>query len=209
MSVRAYDNGITDVEVNLSVGNRSGADVYLIGSDRLMAEADGQSQLMAEEQDWPNTVRHLAAFDVNDPGTQITISFERSDYTPAPDSHVDLPETITFNSPEENATLAPHDDLTVSWEPSGVSDAIHIRIDTTCSFNEGSQSVQANYTVADSGSETYSVDDLLGEWEREAGETCTTNIKLERENKGAVAAEFRGGTIVALRDASVSIKIAP
>ncbi len=55
----------------------------------------------------------------------------------------------------------------------------------------------------------YAVDDLLNEWELEAGATCTAVIKLVRNSIGESSPEFRGGSITATSTASVSVRINP
>lgn len=211
MLLRCIGDGTTRVEVELSVGGASGPHIYLAGGDRLIAVANGQSQLLVEERDWPNIVRHLTAFQFDDPGTQVTISLERPnpDYVPAPNSHVTVPESITIQTPQSDENFTHLDDITVSWEPSGGSQEMAIEFEITCQDDQDVSSRSRRYAVSDSGSETYLVDDLLSGWSLGANASCTAEITLMRETIGSLSAEYRSGGIAARRDASVSVIITP
>jgi hypothetical protein len=49
--------------------------------------------------------------------------------------------------------------------------------------------------------------DLLGEWNLDTITTCDVEVALRRENEGTLSPEYRGGTIVAYREASVVVVI--
>jgi hypothetical protein len=211
MDLKCIGDGTTTVDVILSAGGASGADIYLTNGDRLNVTANGQSQLLAEERDWPYTVRYLAALDIDDPGTLVQISLERSgpDYISAPNSTVTLPDNIMIQSPQPDEVFNRLRNIFVSWEPSGVSDEMIIKFDITCTADQDVSGRDLSYPVSDSGSDTYRVDDLLNEWELADNASCTAEVTLTRLNIGSLSAEFRSGEITAQREASVLINITP
>jgi len=209
MLLDCVGDGTTRVEVQLSAGGASGPDIYLVGGDRLVVAANGESHTLVEDRDWPNIVRYITALDVDDPGAQVAVSFERPNHVPAPDSHVVLPERITIQSPQSNQTFGRGDSITVSWDPSGTSDPMGIQFDVTCRDDGDVSSRFLTYSVADSGTKDYDVDDLLSEWSLGQNANCTAEIILVRSTRGSVSAEYRSGTIAAERRTSVSVGITP
>jgi hypothetical protein len=209
MHLECVGDGTTGVKVVLSVSGSSGPHITLDGNNKLGVEANGQYQLLAEEEDWPNKVHHLAALGVDDPGTEVTIPFERTNYASALDTKVVLPEDIVIQSPQTDETFTRQGDITVSWDPSGVSQEMSISFDISCRDDGDIRSEVKNYAVSDSGSETYSVEDLLSGLSLGSGASCTVKITLVRTTTGSLSTEYRGGSIVAQREASVSVKTAP
>ena len=85
-------DGITSVDVTLSVSALSGADIYLVEGDQLVANYSGDLHLLVREDDWPNTVRYLTAFQTEDAETMVSIAFERTGYEPALNSSLNCQE---------------------------------------------------------------------------------------------------------------------
>lgn len=211
MDLRCIGDGTTTVEVQLSTGGASGADIYLTNGDKINVTANGQSQLMVEERDWPYSVRYLAALEIDDPGTLVQISLERSDtnYSSSLNSTVTLPDNIMIQTPQSDETFNRLRNIIVSWGPSGVSDMMIINFDITCTADQDVSGRDLSYPVSDSGSEEYLVGDLLNEWELVDNASCTAEVTLTRLNIGSLSAEFRSGEIIAQRDVSVMINITP
>ncbi len=213
MRLTSTGDGTTRVVVTLSASGSVGTDILLVQGDRLVAVANGQSQPLMEDQRWPHIVRYFTVFNFDDPGMLVTISFERgtqhSHYVSAPNSNIVLPENIAILAPQSGETFTRQESILVSWEPSGGSEEIAIQFTTTCQSGDDFSSGVRYFTVSDSGSESYAVEDLLSEQDVDANATCTADIMLVRETTGSLAAEYKGGTIVARREASVSVEIAP
>ena len=209
MLLTSTGDGTTRVVVTLSSSSGVGADIFLTDSDGLVATANGQSQSLREERLWPRIIRYFTVFDFDDSGTEVTVSFERSNYVPAPDSTIVLPAEIVIQTPQAGETFARQESITVSWEPAGGSDQIAIKFATLCQSDDDYSSDSKSFTVSDSGSVSYTVEELLSEQDVDASATCTTDITLKREVTGSLSAEYKGGTMIARREASVSVKIAP
>jgi hypothetical protein len=209
MLLTCADNS-TEVRVKLSSSQSTGADIYLSQGDELIATANGQSQTLAEEQLLFNVVQHTTTFDVDDPGTQVTISFERSNYVSAPNSTILLPEHLTIQTPQPGQTFTRQDNIPLSWDPSGTPEEIDVQFTVTCHAGNDTSSRTRYFTTGDSGSTAYAIADLLSEWEDlDASATCTADITLTRRTTGSLDPAFRGGGIVAQRADTVSVEIAP
>jgi hypothetical protein len=208
MLLQCVQDGTTSVKVELSVGGALGPAIYLVEGDELKAATNGHSQQLERKDAWPNRVFYIATLDTDDPGTQVTVSFERPGYTPAPDSSVVLPEDIVIQRPQAGDAFSREDEITVSWVPSDGTQELSIMFNMTCKEGPGGS---LSYAVSDAGSATYSVASLLREGL--GNETCDTPIEatitLMREATGSLSAEYKSGKIVAQREVSVSVKITP
>jgi len=160
---------------------------------------------LREVKEFLGRVYYNTRFNFDHPGTRITISFERPNHTPAPDSSVNLPESLEVLGPEPGTNFTRQDDITVSWRPPGPTG---IGFEGTC-HNGKSVSFRKNY-VGNPGPETYSATYLLsGIANLDPYAVCTTKITLVRSTTGMLSGQYKGGAITARREASVSVNIAP
>jgi len=209
MLLKCTEDGTTSVETVLSVSEGIGADIYLTGGDELIATANGQSQTLTEEKLLFNVVRYVTEFDFDDPGAEFTISLERPNYTPAPNSHVTLPERIAIQTPQPDESFTHEESITLAWEPSGTPDEVNVQFAMSCRSGDESSAGTRYFTVADSGSASYTVEDLLSGQELGANASCDVTITLARQKSGSLSPEYRGGKIVSRRESSVSVEIVP
>ena len=154
-------------------------------------------------------VSYVTRLDFDVPGTQITLTLERSDQTSDIVSNVEIPEGIKILEPVPGANFTHQDDITIVWEPSG---DMNITIERVC---EGGQPIQltGNYVsnsnnLRDPNSWTYSISSLLGN-DPNQNATCVLTMTLVRSVLGTLANEYIGGEISAQRDVSVSVNIIP
>jgi hypothetical protein len=206
MVLQCAEDGTTSVRVELSVGGPLGSDIYLTGGDELEVTANGQSQKLEREDTWLNQVFYNGTLDTDEPGTEVTISFERPNHTSALDSCVTLPANIAIQMPQAGETFTRGDEITVSWEPSGGPGEVAIEFATICRGGQESYSKTTSYTASDSGSAAYPVASLLDE-SLEGNEVCDVTITLMRETTGSISAEYKSGEIVARRNAVVAVEI--
>lgn len=208
MILKCAGDGTTDVQVELSVGGTFGSAIYLIGGDELEVTTDGHSQSLRRRDGLFNQIFYQATLETEAPGTQVTVSFTRQNYTSAPDSRVILPEDLAIQAPQANDVFSQEDDLTVSWTPSSGDEEVTINFFATCTGGQESHVKDTTYTVSDSGSVTYPVASLL-DTQLGEDEACDVTITLVRESVGTLSTAYKGGSITAQREAAVAVKITP
>lgn len=210
MRLTCAGDGTTDVAVTLSSSHAVGADLYLTEDDELIATANGESKSLTEKKGWLNNVQHLTTFDFDDPGTEVAIAFERANYEPALNSSVLLPEYLTIETPQPDDAFSRQDTIPLSWTPCGTEGEIEIQFYFVCGSGDETIALSPQFVVSDSGSASYEVADLLsGADDLDADATCTADIVLTRRTTGSISPEFRGGTITAQREDSISVEITP
>jgi hypothetical protein len=206
MHLECTGDGSTEVETKLWI---SSSNLKLTGGDTLKVTSGGQSQLLIEEENLFNVVRHVATLSLDDPDMPVTISFERPNHVDALDSQVALPEYVEIQNPQPGDTFSYQENIRIDWMPSGVSQNLDVHIAKSCeSGGTPTSATQYRYT-SDIGTASYPVQDLLTQEERDAGATCDVTITLTREVSGTVSSEFESGTIIAQRIASVTVEIVP
>lgn len=209
MLLESTGDGTTSVSVELFVGGSNGTRISLDGEDKLVATFNNQSQQLEAKKNLLGVVSYVTRLDFDVPGTQITLTLERSDQTSDIVSNVEIPEGIKILEPVPGANFTHQDDITIVWEPSG---DMNITIERVC---EGGQPIQltGNYVsnsnnLRDPNSWTYSISSLLGN-DPNQNATCVLTMTLVRSVLGTLANEYIGGEISAQRDVSVSVNIIP
>ncbi|WP_455207493.1 hypothetical protein [Kaarinaea lacus] len=212
IEVAAGGNSVTEVEVELKVGNGiSGTLLELSGGDRLLAHANGITQQLGKDEDLFG-IKYITSFNFNDASSQFRIEFERSEAVSAPNSVVSLPLPPNITMPASGDIIAAGADLTVAWEPAFTPDSMRVRFITKCHGSNGSyysrEVIQhprdtGSYTI--NTSEFSSVDPVLFH----DVTNCDLDVTVFREKRGTLDPNYgEGGRIVAIQRRTVIVQLA-
>jgi hypothetical protein len=195
------DRSETTVDAQLFVERRKGDMVKLEAGDTLLAGINDEIPRTLK----PNSgaKNYLQTFDVTEAGTLVTIDFERNEPgdKDAPDSHVRLPEPFEM-SLDVSGTVRRDQDVVMTWEPSGKSDAMYWIVDGDCVFKRDG-------STDDDGRFTLEVGDAIQGLDTAADETCTVTVTLERHSHGTIDPAFRDGEFLGIQARTATFRSAP
>jgi len=182
----AVANGAgTHVTARLKVGgDESNTYMDLEGEDRLVATIGNDDVRMTDDN---NNEMYEASFAEDSGGTVVEIAFQRGpDDVDAPNSSATLPEGFTLSGVTENDTIQRTDDIVITWDPSGLGDAMAWDIDGDCvSLDAG-----VDRTPPDTGTLTIAAGQIEPKFESDAEETCDVTFTLDRSRAGSVDRHF-------------------
>ena len=210
----AVGNGTTEIRVALYVGDKSSGTVLnLSGSDSLTVEANGIVKSLGKIEDIFGDISYEATFDFDDAGSLFKISFIRDDGTSATNSTVTLPDAVDFVLPTTNKVFRNGDEISITWQPSGISSTVQLSFNTLCPQSGGGSSfIYSERDIADTGTFTINSSVIIGETAVDVtpGNACTTSIGIARQQAGSLDSNFgEGGSIIGeqLRSRNISIEI--
>jgi hypothetical protein len=210
------DDGLTYVQVILSVGEQSGADLYLSGGDSLSAYIDGQPLMHFIGTVTSHGAYYNVILNSDSAGTVVTVTFERVNSITAISTAKLAGKPIL--QPLSQTTFGSQGQVELHWDPApSGSPLLSIIFDVNCHDNQatpGNLSFTRYFSVPDNGYASFSVDsDLLASWDLSSlvNPTCTGTINLSRSAQYATLSnQFVGGTInVQPRTATTNITIIP
>lgn len=204
VDVTATGNGQTTVGASMRVGSASNTYLNLTGDDQLFGIKGSEKKEMTERQ-LLGAVWYNAVFDVDAAETEFAVAFERTSDVSAPNSHGTLPAAFSLTAPAASAEFArATDTITVSWDPSGSSDRMHIYANGTC--------IQA-YDVeidGDPGTATINPNTFKEPADEEQqGKTCKVTIEVRRTRPGNIDEAFEGGDFISRQVRTVEINSKP
>ena len=98
----------------------------------------------------------------------------------------------------------------MSWAPGTFANqATAIEFGITCQDDQDTSQKELHFDVIDTGLESYAVRELMDGWILGSNPTCDATISLIRTITGTLSAEFRSGSITAIRITSVIVQIEP
>jgi hypothetical protein len=203
MTVVADGSGQTTATTQLNVDDNSSDFVALNAGDTLVANADGQSQLMTSQMILFGNISYVATFaSASAPGTSYRIAFDRSGGVSAPTSTCTIPEPFTIASPSAGASFSrTKDDVRVTYGPSGTSDTIAYSLSGSCIESETGVPVTGDPGTFTTPHGTIQVGDLS---------SCTITVQIERIRTGMLDPAFGAvGTIQCIQSRTISIGSTP
>lgn len=130
MSATTTGNGTTTVSATLMLGNPIDLNfIDLTADDQLVALWNTQAKRM-EETIILNIVAHSTTFQTGNEGDEFSVAFDRTVDGGAPNSFVALPAAFAFAAPPASASRAAP--LSITYGPSGTSEAMRWRADGSC-----------------------------------------------------------------------------
>ena len=205
IDVTATGTGQTEVSTWLRVGASSNTFLDLSDGDELIASKGTESKKMTRREVF-GSVTYNATFDADAAETEFKVAFERENDVSAPNSHGTLPAAFSLTAPAAAASFArATDTITITWDPSGASDRMHVAANGTC--------IQA-YDVdldGDPGTATINPSAFKEPTDAEQqGKTCDVTIELRRTRPGTVDSAYgEGGDFISRQVRSRKISSKP
>jgi hypothetical protein len=201
MSVGATGDNTTTVTVELFSGTPEQLIfVDLDDSDTLIATAAGQTMTMTKGQ-LATIIEYAATFTGDDSGDEFMVSLDRTVDAGAPSSTATLPDAFTLGAAPTSQSRASA--LTLTWSPSGSSDAMTWQASGDCITT-------ASGTIAgDPGTVTIPAATLTAE-QGQSTASCSVTMTVSRSSAGTLDAHFGdGGTISAQQSRTTTFTSTP
>ena len=204
IEVISADGASTRVNTTLRVGGlTSNTYVQLTGDDQLTAD-DGTGPIEMSYLSIGDYWTYIADFSVAAADTNFAVALVRSLDDGAPSSTATLPAPFDLTAPAEATAFSrASEPITVTWEPSGASDGMTVRLSSDCTL-ETTQDV-----AGDPGTTTFEV----GSYEVADGseaESCEGTLTVERRRAGVLDEAFgEGGEVFAAQRREVKIRLDP
>lgn len=208
IDAQAHQDGVTNIEVQLTVGAISNTVLELTGGDRLTATAGGVTKDLRRDSNILGDIKYVTEFNNgNDQGTEFKVSFDRQAGVSAPNSVALLPAPFTIDMPVSGDTFTRNDSIVVVWNPAGsFSDVINVDASGTCGNLQYSTSVSD--PVDGAGMASYQAAELLPTT-LQPGVNCETSITLRRRDTGTIDSNFDGGYYTIEQRRTVTVNIVP
>jgi hypothetical protein len=206
MELVANEAGYTDVEVRLRVGGPlSLTELELSGSDRLLAHANGLTQVLNASGNLLD-IRYKTRFNFIDADTSFRIEFDRSNGISAPNSVATLPQGFTLSAPD-GPTYTRDQDITITWDPAFTPDAMSATYNTICRLDPGGYySASKGFTVPDNGQFIVKASDLITSDPIFADADCEITFQFNRKRYGSIDNNFgEGGKFIARQRRSITV----
>jgi len=212
--IEANGDGNSSVEAHLYVGSGGlfNTDLELENGDRLIATAALVTKVLNEERGLLGGFTYTTTFGFDTPGIEYLVAFDRAVGTDALDSHVTLPQAVSFLQPDANQMFNSGDLVQISWDNVLPNRSLGLVYTTRCPVPGGSSVYSGSRSIPDSGSYSISTATLLGQaaLNTPPGESCTTDLDLSRTNIGQLDPNFgEGGSITAKQVRTRRISIIP
>lgn len=147
---------------------------------------------------------YVADFAADEADTPVRFAFARTVDDGAPASTTSIPTPFAITSPAADAAYSrTQDAIPVSWEPSGSTDNVWIRLRSDCILD-------AEVSVdGDPGAYTFEAGSLEP-IESQEGESCEAELLVERRRYGDLDPGFTtGGTVYAAHARTVRLRLDP
>jgi hypothetical protein len=169
--------------------------IDLVDGDSLTASSDGSS--LAMTQSFTTVVdefTYSAVFPSDGPGESFSVVLTRTQDESAGPSTATLPDPFTLTAASTASRSQP---LTVTWSPSGTSDAISVAFVGCGDATTG--------TIADTGTATFAADALTS-----STSACSGYLTVTRSRNGTLADAYgQGGAITASQVRTQTIATTP
>jgi hypothetical protein len=203
VTARSASNARVRTELRVG-GDESNTFVILEGGDRLVAEADGEEDVMEAIEEGI----YEAEFDTGAGGTEFTVRLERVGDEDALDNHGTLPEPFSITSDFDSTPISrSEDEFDITWEPSGEPDDMEIDFDE----DEGESCIYSADDEIGGDPGSYTVErDFLDSTSSMDPETCDVTATLTRSSRGSNDDALDGESSFVLKQVrSVSFVSAP
>jgi hypothetical protein len=206
--VVADGTGSTKVTVALSTGGILGDGVFLSGSDRLVAFANGVEKTLVLGNLGVVAPKYEAVFDFDSVNIEFRVVLQRSTDFSAPSSTAFLPEPFSVIN-ADNRVYARDEDIVVLWEPA-FTDNMGVQFSLECFRADGS-----NYFIVTSRSGNNGMlvinageflDDPTGDYDSSGG--CNVVATLRRSVRGTLDPHFDGGFVTGSQERTLTLRIA-
>lgn len=201
LSAEAIGDGATSITATLYLGSPIDFHyIQLTGTDRLVATADGSTQLM-RQADELGIISYAANFSTDSGGTRFNIALERKIDSGAPISIITLPDSFTVNPTSD--LISRSRDLTISWDSVLSDDAMQWSVTGPC-INEAQGIVAGhhNFLQLPAGRITAST--------MSNSSACIATVMLSRSRPGEIDPHFgKGGTAVAIQRRTIGFTSVP
>lgn len=205
LGVTANGAGDTVVTAEFRVDGAALTYVALQSGDRVTAAASGQTQTL-QESTLLGTTAYAASFSGADAeGTTYRIALERDADTSAPNSTATLPAKFAITSPTGTSLSysRANDDLVVTYDNAGTSDAMSCTVSGIC----------INTTVlaftSDSGTLTIPKGSIVQAGTSSGATTCQVTLTVYRTRLGTLDPAFAGGTVRASQARTIAFTSTP
>jgi hypothetical protein len=201
ITVSADGSGTSTVTTRLSTDANALNSIQLDSGDILSATADTQSEDMSVTNVLGDITYNATFSGGGQGGTPYIIALNRrAGFISAPSSLVSMPQPFDITEPSSSSTISRSDDVTVTYDMSGTSDAMSWSVTSGACASAASGSLSS-----DSGSFTISKGALAPTEANEQTATCQVTITLERTRSGTIDPHYGyGGTITAAQTRSIT-----
>ncbi len=206
--VSAWEEGATEVIVNLSVGSGGigGTEVELSSGDSLVARAFGETKTLRKKSDLLG-IHYETAFASSAGSEAVVVAFNRADGDGAPNSTVVLPQSFMVAGPSSGQELDADEVLMFSWSPTSTTGTFSIKTFIDCSYDDNQDETVAvldieTITIEDDGAYDIYVSDLLASLQNQLPNSglCDLKVTFTRRNTGELDPGFEeGGSISAIQ----------